>query len=322
MALVIAALAIAACAGVDPSEDEVYRGASRQLADARADPIVARYAKIPLHDASRTLQQALQAEDLAELRHLSYLGQKKVEIARAVAQTREADDALEEIGKRAHVASVAKKVRRVPAPPSPRAEPMPPPPQAHDQGASATPPAPNDEAARAAVAAAAAAAEREAAQARRLANLLPDFKVHDEDRSTVITLPAASFSPGSTTLDANVGHRLAPLVEFLKDNAGRKVIVNGHTDNTGDPQNNIRISNARAESIKARLVNLGIPETRIITIGYGDNKPIANNETAEGRRANRRVEVVLMHANPRSDAASPSSVGMAPGGPVQRPGRE
>lgn len=321
MVLIVAALSIAGCAGVEPSEDDVYRGASRQLADARADPIVSRYAKIPLNDASRTLQQALEAEDLAELRHLSYLGQKKVEIARAVAQTRQADDAVEELRKRARAANAANKTRRAPATISPRVDRTPAPPQVPN-GTPTTPPAPNDDAAQAAVAAAAAAAEKEAAQARRLANSLPDFKVHDEDGSTVIILPEDSFSTGSTTLDAKVGDRLAPLVEFLKDNAGRKVIVNGHTDNTGDPQNNIRISNARAESVKGRLVKMGIPETRIISIGYGDNKPIANNETAEGRRANRRVEVVLMHANPRSDAASPSSMGMAPDRPVQRPGRE
>jgi outer membrane protein OmpA-like peptidoglycan-associated protein len=309
----VAALSITACAGVDPSEDEVYRGANRQLSDARADPIVARYANIPLNDASRTLEQALQAEDLAELRHFSYVGLKKVEIARAVAQTRQADEALEDLKKQARSAAVAAKARRAPAPPSLHVETTPAPPPAQDKSRTAAPPpVPNDDAARAAVAAAAAAAEREAAQARRLANSLPAFKVHDEDRSTVITLPEESFPPGSTTLDAKMGGRLGPFVEFLKDNADRKVVVNGHTDNTGDPQHNIRISNARAESVKARLVEMGIPETRIITIGYGHNRPIASNETADGRRANRRVEVVLMHASPRSDAVAPSSVGMAP----------
>jgi outer membrane protein OmpA-like peptidoglycan-associated protein len=311
--LIVVALSVAACAGIEPAKDEVYINASRHLVEARADPDVSRHARVPLDAAARTLAQAQEAEDLAQLRHLSYLGRKKVDIARAVAETREAEAQLEILTKQTRAAAAAAKARRVPAPPPPHVESMPAPPPTEDKSrTSAPPPVPNDGTAQAAVAAAAAAAERDAARARRLANSLPEFKVHDENRSTVVTLPEESFPTGSTTLDATVGGRFGPLVEFLRDNADRKVIVNGHTDDTGDAQHNIRISNARAESVKARLVDMGVPETRIITIGYGHNRPVASNETAAGRRANRRVEVVLMHANPRSDAGAPSSMGMAP----------
>jgi outer membrane protein OmpA-like peptidoglycan-associated protein len=314
---IVVALSVAACAGIEPAKDEVYINASRHLAEARADPDVSRHARVPLDAAARTLAQTQEAEDLAQLRHLSYLGRKKVDIARAVAETREAEARLEILTKQARAAAAAAKARRVPAPPPPHVESMPAPPPTEDKSrTSAPPPVPNDGTAQAAVAAAAAAAERDAARARRLANSLPEFKVHDENRSTVVTLPEESFPTGSTTLDATVGGRFEPLVEFLRDNADRKVVVNGHTDDTGDAQQNIRISNARAESVKARLVDMGIAETRILTIGYGHNSPIASNDTVAGRRANRRVEIVLMRSVSRSETIPPASVGMAPDGPA------
>jgi outer membrane protein OmpA-like peptidoglycan-associated protein len=311
--LIVLALSVAACAGIEPAKDEVYVDASRHLAEARADPDVSRHARVPLNAAARTLAQAQEAEDLAQLRHLSYLGRKQVDIARAVAETRGAEARLEILTRQARAA--AAKARRATAVPPPQIQPMAPPPQAEGRGGTATPAGPDDDSARAAVAAAAAAAERDTAQVRRLEQTLPDFKVQVDKRNTVITLPETSFPPGTTTLDPKVSDRLSPLVEVLKENLDRKVVVNGHTDDSGDPQQNIRISNARAESVKARLVDMGIAETRILTIGYGHNSPIASNDTAAGRRANRRVEIVLMRSDPRSETIPPGSVGMGPAYP-------
>ena len=72
------------------------------------------------------------------------------------------------------------------------------------------------------------------------------------------------------------------------------VTIEGHTDSTGSAQTNKVLSQKRAEAVKTYLVaNRTLPENRIRATGYGPDKPLAPNTTAEGRRKNRRVEIVV-----------------------------
>lgn len=72
------------------------------------------------------------------------------------------------------------------------------------------------------------------------------------------------------------------------------VLIEGHTDNSGDEESNKMLSEERAESVKRWLVeHVGIEESRLKTKGWGPNKPLASNDTAEGRRINRRVEIII-----------------------------
>ncbi len=71
-----------------------------------------------------------------------------------------------------------------------------------------------------------------------------------------------------------------------------KFEIDGHTDNTGDSTHNQSLSLLRAEAVKTQLVTMGIDESRLTTKGYGDTKPMAANETPEGKANNRRVEFV------------------------------
>ncbi len=72
-----------------------------------------------------------------------------------------------------------------------------------------------------------------------------------------------------------------------------RVEISGHTDNVGTPEYNLALSQRRAESVKAFLVSKGISAGRLGTRGYGAEKPVASNETEEGRAQNRRVEIVI-----------------------------
>jgi len=69
------------------------------------------------------------------------------------------------------------------------------------------------------------------------------------------------------------------------------VSVEGHTDSRASDAYNMRLSQRRAESVKAYLVKNGVAASRLTTIGYGESKPVASNKTAEGMQENRRVEL-------------------------------
>lgn len=76
------------------------------------------------------------------------------------------------------------------------------------------------------------------------------------------------------------------------------VEVNGYTDDIGDHAHNFRLSEARARAVADRLVELGVRGERIVVHGHGSDHPVADNSTEEGRRANRRVEIVLNSTTP------------------------
>jgi OOP family OmpA-OmpF porin len=81
------------------------------------------------------------------------------------------------------------------------------------------------------------------------------------------------------------------LIAFLKENPDKKVALEGHTDSVGTPQYNQGLSERRAASVKDYLTKHGVASNRVSTVGFGLNKPIADNKTAEGRAKNRRVEI-------------------------------
>ncbi len=74
---------------------------------------------------------------------------------------------------------------------------------------------------------------------------------------------------------------------------GYTVRLSGHTDNIGSPEDNKRLSQARAESVKRQLMAFGCQEEKIQAFGYGDTMPVASNDTEEGRALNRRVEILI-----------------------------
>ena len=85
---------------------------------------------------------------------------------------------------------------------------------------------------------------------------------------------------------------LNSLAKFLADNKTVKLEIDGHTDSDGDDASNMKLSQARAESVKAQLVSMGIETSRLTTKGFGESKPISDNTSAEGKANNRRVEFV------------------------------
>lgn len=101
------------------------------------------------------------------------------------------------------------------------------------------------------------------------------------------------FETGSATLKAESNTSLDQVVEIMNRFPSAKLIVEGHTDNTGSAENNKFLSQSRANAVKTYLESKGIAALRITAVGYGDSMPVQSNDTQEGRTANRRVELIL-----------------------------
>ena len=103
-----------------------------------------------------------------------------------------------------------------------------------------------------------------------------------------------NFERDSTTLTPESVPTVNTLTTVLKAYPGVSVALEGHTDATGDPSANKRLSLQRADAVKQIMVQGGIPESRITATGYGAESPLASNDTAQGRAKNRRLELVVL----------------------------
>ncbi len=131
-----------------------------------------------------------------------------------------------------------------------------------------------------------AAAEKAAASK---APATPAYKTIFSDKP--VTLEGSSFASGSAKLNRSAGEQLDKVVEFAAARQDANLTVTGYTDDRGNAQSNLKLSAARAEAVKAYLVQHGVAADRIVAKGEGAAKPIADNKTAEGRAKNRRVEI-------------------------------
>jgi outer membrane protein OmpA-like peptidoglycan-associated protein len=101
-----------------------------------------------------------------------------------------------------------------------------------------------------------------------------------------------NFDTGKATMRAESKPIMAQIVEMLKGNPGLMVSVEGHTDNVGSPASNKTLSDQRAKTVVVAIVAEGIDAKRLSALGHGQDKPVADNKTEEGRAKNRRVELV------------------------------
>lgn len=100
------------------------------------------------------------------------------------------------------------------------------------------------------------------------------------------------FAPQSPVIPNSAFAVLNQVVMMLRANADMKITIEGHTDNYLDSAFNLNLSRQRANGVKNWIVESGIQADRIKTVGYGETRPVGNNDTSAGRRANRRVEIV------------------------------
>ena len=145
-------------------------------------------------------------------------------------------------------------------------------------------------------------AAREAAEARYRAavkSLEEVAQIKEDQRGTVLTFSGAVlFGSGKSVLLPVAREQLGRVASALREvDENRRIIVEGHTDSRGSRRSNLRLSRARAESVRDFLIEEGAPRQQISAVGKGEAVPVASNRTAEGRATNRRVEIVISDAD-------------------------
>jgi outer membrane protein OmpA-like peptidoglycan-associated protein len=139
-------------------------------------------------------------------------------------------------------------------------------------------------------------ADQASASAQRVDSLeaqLADLKVQKTERGLVLTLGDVLFDTGQATLKSGAYGTLDRLATALRDKSGRKVLIEGHTDNVGSDESNQGLSERRAQSVQSALMQRDVARSQITAMGKGENFPIASNDSADGRQSNRRVELIF-----------------------------
>ncbi|MCH8623007.1 OmpA family protein [Undibacterium sp. TS12] len=126
---------------------------------------------------------------------------------------------------------------------------------------------------------------------------LAELKAKTTERGIVITLGDVLFGIDQAKLNPTGMRTVQKLADILQNNMQRTVLVEGHTDNTGSRSHNQDLSERRASAVRSALMLMGVGRDRIAVRGYGDMYPAIDNNTAQNRQLNRRVEIILSDAD-------------------------
>ncbi len=270
-----AALAVGcASAPKKPAGSEQVRA---KLTALQNDAALAAKAAVATKEAEAAVGQAeIVQPDLALAAHRVYIADRKVDTARAQAETKAAEEnrtALAEQGERARLdartreADLAKTDAM-----TARAE--------NEQQKVAATQARSD-------------ADASQQQASELQRQLEILQAKPTDRGLVLTLGDTLFATGKSEIKSGATVNLDRLSDFLTEYPNRTASIEGFTDSTGSEDSNQMLSERRADAVKRYLVGRGVQPARLTSSGRGENAPVADNESATGRQQNRRVEVVI-----------------------------
>jgi outer membrane protein OmpA-like peptidoglycan-associated protein len=258
--LIFAGLLVSCSASLPPSELVSARQAYQQASTGQAAQLV----PAELHKAQIALDAAEKSfkedPDSYRTRDLAYVADRKSKIAEALAVTA-AENAATAQAKKDYEATQAEIMKKT-----------------NDQLAIAQK----------------AQLDAEKAAADAQADLAKLAAVKEEARGLVITLSGSVlFASNQSTLLPAATDRLNKVADALLVTKERKLTVEGYTDSQGSASYNMVLSQKRADVVRTYLISRGYPGDLIQARGIGEESPIANNNTAEGRANNRRVEIVV-----------------------------
>lgn len=119
------------------------------------------------------------------------------------------------------------------------------------------------------------------------------FSVQRDGAQLLVTLGGSTFESGRAALTVDAQSRLVEIANVLEEYAATLVVVHGHTDSSGTEELNRVLSQRRAEAVARELQRHGVAAVRLLAVGHGSARPVADNATPEGQQANRRVELYL-----------------------------
>ncbi|MCO6515826.1 MAG: OmpA family protein [Snodgrassella sp.] len=124
------------------------------------------------------------------------------------------------------------------------------------------------------------------------------FQLEKQKKQIISLDTTALFDVGQSKLKTDAKLVLQGVLTWVQANPNKRVLIDGHTDNTGNAASNKTLSFNRAEAVREWLINAStFPEDHFTVQGYGDSKPIASNDDPQGRSKNRRVEITLVDMN-------------------------
>lgn len=318
LALAAAAL-LAACAS-QPKKDLALEQIRNQLDQLRADEELQGYAPLALGEAERALRRAEASKgDDTQRIHLIYMADRRIQIARTVAQREQLQteyDRLQDERNRLLVwasqleaeqarreAEQARMMSQATAEDAERARQQAEEARQRELQSARNASLAKEEAQQAKAlaetsATAAELAQREAELAQEQANSLrrqlENLQLRQTESGVVVTLGDVLFESGETDLVSEAFSSIEEVVDLLQSEPDKNIRIEGHTDSTGNSETNLRLSQQRADAVLTALVNLGVDASRITSIGMGEDFPIASNDTEEGRSRNRRVDIILL----------------------------
>lgn len=293
IALAVASVLLAACASV-PMKSAGALDARNKLIQLQSNPDLAGRAPVAMKDAEAAVRAAETPQtDEPLARHLALIADRKVETARALAETALAENQRAALNEQREKARLDSRTQEADA--------------AKIQAANARAESAEQKLAAEQSRADANAARTDAAtsqqqtadlqrQAADLQRQIEEMHAKVTDRGVVLTLGDVLFTTGSADLKAASSGNLNKLAKFLSDHPERTVVVEGYTDNVGSDVYNQGLSERRANGVRAYLVQQGVSSVRLTATGKGESDAVASNDSAEGRQQNRRVEVVISNA--------------------------
>jgi len=273
LAIAAVSLVLAACAAA-PEKSQGAADARAKLTVLQADASLATRAPVAMKEAEAAVAAAeVPQVDEEQAVHLAYLADRKVDTARARAETNFAEDQRAKLAEQRESGRLEARTREADI--------------ANSQVATA------QAEAVAARTNADAAAMLAAQQAEELQRQIDELQAKTTDRGLVLTLGDVLFTTGMSNLNGSATSSLDKLASFLNHYPDRSAIIEGHTDNVGSDDYNQDLSQRRADSVKSYLTGHGIGSMRLAAFGKGESQPLAGNDSATGRQQNRRVEVII-----------------------------
>jgi OmpA-OmpF porin, OOP family len=130
---------------------------------------------------------------------------------------------------------------------------------------------------------------------QRVEDLVGELNGKKTGQGWILLFGDDQFEAGKANLLPVGKHSLSKVAVFLKNSPQRKAKIEAYTDNVGDRDYNLGLSQRRADEVRFALVNCGIASNRVLAKGFGSATPVANNSQEAGRKKNRRVEIIILN---------------------------